>query len=120
MKDFRKITAYKLAFELAIDVLKVMDTLPPDKDIEVQKQLCESGTKIGAKVAGSSAWDTRKGKLRMLMIAAGNAQIFDSSLTLAHSRNLIDEATFGRLLSRLIDVRDELDRLIESLSVGRS
>jgi four helix bundle protein len=114
MKDFRKMKPYKLAYDLGLDVLKVADTFPPDKDIDIQRDLTASGTKVAAKIAASSAWNTIKGKTRLLMIALGNAQIFDSSLTLAHERGLIDEATYGRLLSKLIDVRDELEEMLEA------
>jgi four helix bundle protein len=118
MKDFRKIKAYNLAFDLAVDLLKVMDTFPAEKDGEIQRQLCESGTKIAAKIAGGCGWGTKKGMLRMLMVAAGNAQMFDSALTIAHRRGLLDEATYGRLVSKLIDVRDELDSMIDNFSPG--
>lgn len=114
MKDFRKIKAYRLAHDLALDVLGVMETMPEDKDIDVQRQFCESGTKIGAKIAASSAWPRGKSRTRMLLIAAGNVQVFDSALTMAHERRLIDEATYGRLLSKMIDVRDELNTLLEA------
>ena len=92
----------------------MMETLPEGKDVDIQRQLCESGTKIGAKIAASSAYPAGKGRTRLLLIAAGNLQIFDSALTTAHERRLVDENTYGRLLSRMIDIRDELDALLEA------
>lgn len=114
MRDFRKLKVYQLAHDLALDVLSVMETLPEGKDIDVQRQLCESGTKIGAKIAASSAYPPGKGRTRLLLIAAGNLQVFDSALTMAHERRLVDVSTYGRLLSRMIDIRDELNVLLEA------
>jgi four helix bundle protein len=114
MKDFRKVKAFNLAHDLALEVLRTAETFPPGKDIDVQRDFTAAGTKVAAKIASSTAFPEGKMKFKMLMIAAGNLQVFDSALTLAHERQLIDENTFGKLLSQLIDVRDELDELIEA------
>lgn len=119
MRDFRKLKAYKPAFELGVAVLKLLDDLPHDRDVTIQRQMAESGTKIAAKLANGCGRGTRRGLCKMAFVSLGHAMSLDSVLSTAHRRGLIDDAAYGRLLSMLIDTREAIEHLIEKLSTPR-
>jgi four helix bundle protein len=115
MKDFHKLKGYQPAFRLALDVMKTLDDLPNDRDVLLQRRITDSALKIPAKLANGCGRGTRKGLLKMTIIASGHAASLDSLLMMAHKRELLDETKYGKLLAQLIEVRECLDELMDKL-----
>jgi len=110
-KPHKKLDAWKLSMDLAIDVYRETDRFPNRERYGLSDQMRRASVSIPSNIAEGAARQTRKEFTNYLHIAQGSLSELDTQLELAKRLNFVDEK-----LRLLLDERmDRIDKTITGL-----
>ena len=115
MKDFRKLSVWGKAHSLVIEIYKITASFPKSETFGLTSQIRRATASIPANIAEGCGRDGETDLARFLQIALGSASELEYHLLLAHDLNLINDASYDNLNSRVIEVKRMLASLIQKL-----
>ena len=115
MKDFRKLTVWGKAHSLVIEIYKVTASFPKSETFGLTSQIRRATASIPANIAEGCGRDGEADLARFLQIALDSASELEYHILLAHDLNLINDASYDNLNSRVIEVKRMLASLIQKL-----
>ena len=95
--NFRRLTAYRLASELADDVHRPVGSFPALDQRTLGVQLIRAADSVGANIAESTGRWHVNDKRRLLLIARGSLLEAEHWLVRGEARGLIDPGTSDRV-----------------------
>lgn len=118
MGDFKKLTVWRRAHELAITAYHVTATFPFSERFGLTAQVRRSAVSVSANVAQSCGrWEMRD-QVRLLRIAQGSAREFEAQMLLAREVGLVARDRSYEPLDLANDVQRMLAALIRSRLAG--
>jgi len=115
MKDHRKLRAFELADELALEVYKATRAFPREEAFGLTSQLRRAAVSAASNIVEGCARSSRRDFLRFLEIAHGSLREVGYQLSLAHRLGYLDNDTFDSLNDLYGNAAPTLAALINSL-----
>ena len=115
MKDFRKLTVWGKAHSLVIEIYKVTATFPKSEAFGLTFQIRRASASIPANIAEGCGRYGETDFARFLQMALGSASELEYHLLLAHDLDLLNNASYDNLNSRITEVKRMLTSLIRKL-----
>ena len=104
MRDYKKIKAWELAHQLALNVYRSTARFPASEQFGVTSQLRRAASSVPANIAeGSGRKKTDKDFLRLLDIALGSLKETEYFLLLSNELNYLQKAEWKTLQERVTD-----------------
>ncbi len=113
-KPHKKLRAWQLGMEIAVDIYKITDGFPSEEKYGLTSQLRRCGISIPSNVAEGAARNTKKEFIRFLYISSGSLSELDTQIELANRLGLIDKVTWKKLENKLVEEDKVLSGLIKS------
>ncbi len=115
MQDFKKLRVWRLAHELALDVIAALPHRTARRVPGLRNQAIRAATSVAANIAEGCGSATRPGFLQFVEVAAASLNEVEGELILAHDTHVITDAMYERLQARLEMVRRMLIALMRTL-----
>ena len=109
---FEDLAAWKLAFQIAVQIYKTTDNFPASERFGLRSQLRRCAASIPANIAEGFGRYALKEYLRFLFYSRGSIAETQSHLRLALELGFIDEDNFNRLYGMCVEARKTLQGLI--------
>jgi len=110
-KPHKKLDAWKLSMDLAIDVYRETDRFPNRERYGLSDQMRRASVSVPSNIAEGAARQTRKEFTNYLHIAQGSLSELDTQLEFAKRLNFVDE----KLRLSLDERMDRIDKTITGL-----
>jgi four helix bundle protein len=120
MKNFRDLVVWQKAHKLTLDVYAATRAFPSDERFGLTSQIRRCSASIAANIAEGFG---RRGNAefhRFLQIAMGSASELEYHLLLAHDLEYLEEASFRRLNTQVVEVKRMLASLIRKVDTERA
>ena len=118
MKDFRTLKVWEKGHHLTLQIYKTTALFPKEELYGLTSQLRRSAASIPTNIAEGCGRSGDAEFGRYLQIAMGSASETEYHLILAFDLGYIDELTFQKVNSDLIEVKQMLAGLIKKLRVA--
>jgi four helix bundle protein len=110
-KPHKKLDAWKMSMDLAIDVYRTTDKFPRQELYSLTDQIRRAAISIPSNIAEGAARQTKKEFSNYLHMAQGSLSELDTQLELARRLEYLDDETW-----RILDQRMErIDKVISGL-----
>ncbi len=116
MRDFRKLTVWQKAHDLALEVYRDTKGFPADERFGLTVQLRRAAVSIASNIAEGCGRGSDKDFARFLGIAAGSASEVDYQILLARDLGYLTKENYNRLNSHVNEVKRILNSFIQSLA----
>jgi four helix bundle protein len=113
-KPHKKLKAWQLAIDIAIDVYTITRKFPSDEKFGLTSQMRRCAVSISSNIAEGAARNTKKEFINFLHIAKGSLSELDSQLELVKRLSYINEIEWKRFDDKLTDQDKLLSGLIRS------
>lgn len=114
MRDHRKLRAFELADQLALEVYQTTKTLPKEEIFGMTSQLRRAAVSIPSNIVEGCARNSSADFLRFLDIAFGSGRELEYQLSLATRLGYINQSESQRLDSIVNELMKVLSGLIKS------
>ena len=111
MQDFRKLTVWRKAHHLTLEVYRVSICFPPEEKFALTSQLRRAAASIPTNIAEGCGRSRPNDKARFFDIALGSASEVDYLLILAHDLRYMSDDDFALLCPLTEKVKRMLARL---------
>jgi four helix bundle protein len=118
VKDFKGLTAWSRAHDLALKVYGVTKGFPRDEAFGLTSQLRRACASIPANIAEGCGRNGDTELARFLTIAAGSASEVEYHLLLAHDLNYLSQADYGKLNGEVNELKRMLFAFINRLKAN--
>jgi four helix bundle protein len=119
MKDFRNLTVWQRAHELALATYRATADFPRTEIYGLTSQIRRAASSIGANIAEGCGRGTDADFGRFLVIAMGSASELDYHLLLARDLEMLPMPSYEKLVALLSEVKRMLAGLIKKLKADR-
>jgi four helix bundle protein len=119
MKDFRDLKVWHKAHQLALATYRGTADFPSEERYGLTSQLRRGAVSIASNIAEGCGRATDPDFARCLSIAAGSASEVEYQLLLSFDLNLLDEAHYRDLSTRVTEVKRMITSLIQALKADR-
>jgi four helix bundle protein len=106
MRDHRKLTAYKLADALVVDIYRATSSFPKGEQFGLVTQMRRAALSVACNIVEGCARRSLADYLRFLDMAYGSARELEYQISLSHRLRFLDEATHDSLLDVCPDGQD--------------
>lgn len=113
-KPHKKLRAWQLGMEIALEAYRITEKLPPDEKFGLISQIRRSAVSIPSNVAEGAGRKSNKEFVNFLHIAQGSLSELDTQLELAKHLDYIDNDAWLRLDRILLEEDKVLSGLIRS------
>lgn len=113
-KPHKRLKAWQLAMDIAVDLYKVSEGFPSDERFGLISQIRRSAVSVPSNIAEGAARSGNREFINFLHIAKGSLSELDTQLELAERLKFIDQATWKALDGKLIEEDKMLSGLIKS------
>ena len=120
MRDYTKISAWKLADDLTVTLCERTRTFPREEMYGLTSQLRRAAASIGANIAEGCGRRTDGEMCRFLQIARGSASELEYHILLARDLLFLDEEEFQKLSAHADELQRMLTGLIQSVQSSKS
>ncbi|MEI6696929.1 MAG: four helix bundle protein [Bacteroidota bacterium] len=114
MRDYNKLTAFKLADEIAVLIYKITQQFPKDEMYGLTSQMRRAAVSIPSNIVEGCSRESQADYLRFLVIAFGSLKELHYQFTLACKLNYI-ETEINQTEIKFIETEKVLGALIRSL-----
>lgn len=115
MADFRKLTVWEKAHQLALHVYRVSAGFPPHGQYGLTSQLHRAATSIPSNIAEGAGRDTDRDFGGFLQMALGSANEVEYQLLLARDLAYLNSDMHQSIEPEVIEIKRMLQRLIAKL-----
>jgi four helix bundle protein len=119
MKNFRDLQVWEKAHLLALDAYRVTNAFPRHELFGLTNQIRRAAVSIAANLAEGCGKRGNVEFQRYLNIACGSSSELEYHFLLAHDLHLVDEATYRRLDTAVVEVKRMLSALIRKVDAER-
>ena len=119
MRDHNKLSAFKLADELALMVYRITKTFPKEEIYGLTSQMRRAAVSVPSNIVEGCARETQVEYLRFLEIAFGSLRELKYQYDFAGRLNYIAESEIQKGKSKIDDTEKVLSALIRSLRKPR-
>ena len=119
MGNFKQLTVWKVAHELAIEVYRATGGFPNSERFGLQSQIRRAATSVPSNIAEGGGRQGDREMARFLLVARGSVAELEYQLLLARDLALLDEATHAELSVRAQRVNRMLLGLARRLAPDR-
>ena len=96
-RDYRKIEAYQLANELAVEIYKITRDFPKHERFGIVSQMRRASVSIAANIAEGATRKSKKEYLRFLYIAKGSMAELECFINLSYRLGFLGDKGFEEL-----------------------
>lgn len=114
MRDHRKLRAFELADQLALEVYQTTKTFPKEEMFGITSQLRRAAVSIPSNIVEGCARNSNADFLRFLDIAFGSGRELEYQLSLATRLGYVNQSESQRLDSIVNELMKVLSGLIKS------
>lgn len=118
MTDFREIKEWEKAHEMTVAIYEGTEAFPEKELMGLTQQIRSSAAEVTIKIAQGCARQERKEKVRFLEEAGDEAIKLEYYLLLSYELELLSAFEYDRLVSKVVEVKELLESLIERLSAS--
>lgn len=111
---YQKLTVYKLAKELAVEIYKITEKMPSNEIYGLISQITRAAVSIPSNIAEGSSRNSVKDQIRFIEIAYGSLLELSCQLEIAFELNYIDKYQFDNLKSKIKDLSVRLSNYRKS------
>ena len=115
MKDFRDLTVWKKAHDLALTVYQITKDFPSDERFGLTSQLRRACVSIPANIAEGCGRGGDPELARFLQIAMGSASEVEYHILLAKDLGYLEESLYDQVHERVCEVKRMLASFIHKL-----
>ena len=115
MRDHRRLQAFQLADELALDVYRVTAGFPKSEQFGLVSQMRRAAVSAASNIVEGCARRTQADYLRFLDIAFGSFRELEYQVSLAHRLDYLRADAYELLQTKCIETSKVLAGLIRSL-----
>lgn len=119
MKDFRTLTVWERAHELALLVYRETKTFPKEEMFGLTSQIRRAASSVSANIAEGCGRATDADFSRFLQIAFGSLSELDCHLILARDLELLAGERYDLLYAKVLESRRMLSGLIRKVNSDR-
>jgi four helix bundle protein len=112
MRDYKKLRAWKEAYELALDVYRSTAAFPRDARYGITAQMRRASVSIPSNLAEGCGRESQKEMARFIVIAIGSANELEYQLLLGKDLEMLKQEPYGGLTGRVEGVREMLSGLL--------
>jgi four helix bundle protein len=110
-KPHKKLKAWQLAIDIAVDVYTITGKFPSDEKFGLTSQMRRCAVSISSNIAEGAARNTKKEFVNFLHIAQGSLSELDTQLELAKRLGYLNGAQWSELDEKL----NEQDKILSGL-----
>ena len=118
MTDFREIKEWEKAHEMTVAIYEATDAFPEKELMGLTQQIRSSGAAVPIKIAQGFAREETEEKVKFLEEAGDSAIELEYYLLLSYELELLSAFEYDRLVSKVVEVKELLESLIERLSAS--
>lgn len=115
MRDHTKLTAFKLADELAVYTYKFTANFPKEEIYGLSSQMRRAAVSVSSNIVEGCARESQADYLRFLVMAFGSLRELHYQFTLAVKMGFIKESEINEIEIKFIETEKVLGALIRSL-----
>lgn len=115
MQDFKKLTVWQKAHELALEIYQTTSTFPKEEIYGLTSQLRRASVSIPSNIAEGCGRAGNAELVHFLHIALGSASEIEYQILLAHDLGFIESTTYEKLFNDVVQVKKMLGALIAKL-----
>ncbi len=116
MNNFRKLSIWKKAVQLATDIYKTTYNYPREELYGIVSQMRRSSISISSNIAEGSGRKSNKECGHFLLIAYGSACELETQLIVSKNLDFVDQKKFDQLFNQI----EELQKMIYTLNKNLS
>lgn len=116
MTDFRELKEWEKAHELTVAVYEISKNFPEDELLGLTQQIRLACSSVPIKIAQGCSRDDSSEQIEYLELAQDGAIEVEYYLLLCYELKMLETSEYDRLVSRVVEVKDLLENLIEKLS----
>ncbi len=113
-KPHKKLKAWQLAMDIAVDIYRSSENFPSEERFGLTSQMRRSAVSVPSNLAEGAARQTKKEFTNFLHIAQGSLSELDTQLELAKRLEYIDQNSWKALDDKLIEEDKVISGLIRS------
>ena len=117
-KPHKRLKAWQLGMDIAVDVYKVTEQFPSEERFGLVSQMRKSGVSIPSNVAEGAARKSKKEFVNFLYVSSGSLAELDTQLELAKRLEFVDDETYKKLDEKLLEEDKVLSGLIKYQKKG--
>lgn len=115
IKDFRKLKAYQLSMGLAVNCIKIADSLPSYEKYVIADQIRRASTGVVAQIAEGNGQFYKKRELQFISTAIGSLCETECWITLCYRCNYIKREKLDELEGLAVEIKSLLVTYIRHL-----
>ena len=108
MRDHKKLRAFKLADELAIDVYRMTMNLPKEEIYGLMSQMRRAGVSVASNIVEGCARESQSEYVRFLEIAFGSLRELHYQFSLSSRLGYLNEKTISMSEQKLVETEKVL------------
>ena len=112
MKDFRQLQVWEKSHELVLDIYTITSRFPQNELFGLTSQIRRASSSIPTNIAEGCGRGSDADFCRFLQISMGSASETEYELQLAHDLGYLDDAAYGSLNRKVIEIKRMLSSLI--------
>ena len=117
MNNFRELSVWQKAVDIATKIYEVTDQFPKREDYGITSQLRRSAVSISSNIAEGAGRRSKKEFRQFLDFATGSCYELETQLTISKNLNYINDVIFEHLKNALTEIQKMLYALIKTLEI---
>lgn len=113
-KPHKKLRAWQLGMEIAVDVYRITESFPSEERFGLVSQMRRCAVSVSSNISEGAARKSEKVFLNFLYISLGSLSELDTQLELAKRLGFIDHSDWAALNEKLVEEDKVLSGLIRS------
>lgn len=115
MHNYKELKVWEKAVNLAVDIYKSTEVLPPDERFGITSQIRRCAVSIGSNIAEGAGRNTKGEFNQFLGIAYGSSCELETQLIIAEKLNFIKKKEIEKLSLELVEIQKMIYNLKRSL-----